>query len=80
MIKNIQCDSCGQKYEAKNYNSMLVFSIILVGPFVKLGLINVFEAQFGELFGFLSTLLIGIILLFVYFKIVVHYEYSQNDK
>ena len=74
MKKKVLCNECGQEYVARNYQSMWLFSVLVVAPILKIWVYEVFSSAVGDFAGFLLTLITGVIILVIYFKFVVRYE------
>jgi len=79
MGKEIQCKECGAKFSVQHFKIACFFSIFAIGPVFKLFVFSLLANLFGELGGFLITILLASLAICLLFKLIVTYQLNPES-
>ncbi len=80
MKKEFQCNECGTKYSAQYFKLVWIFSIFVIGPVFKLFGYSLLVGSFGEINGFIVTIILASLAIWLLFKLIVDYQLNIDPK
>jgi len=78
MMKELQCNECGTKYTAQYFKLVWLFSIFVLGPVFKLFGYSLLVESFGEVTGYIITILSASLAIWLSFQLIVNYQVKLN--